>query len=312
MVTTHGNKIIRTPRMQKVEYRNEANTPLYWTDGRTTKYTERLNWCTVWLTSGSRFNYISKIDISHDARYRQRLRYESTVYMRSVDSNKQAVPWCQRPGYKSSANALVSLQRAQGKGVHQIPMHLRTRQNNTLDPAVQQHLEWLSFNWKTYFSSSSSPTWTESPNAVEFFILGPSMARMPLSRVARQRMVGSATTTTTPESRTDWYKETCTGTSERKGLSCCQVHLNPDFICSLVHFSDFSSFWQFRVQTEATAMNATGKCTDNTSPNAHTRTFSHACTLDVITRFAHSSLVMSFVECSFHSVSSYVLITYCH
>ena len=37
------------------------------------------------------------------------------------------------------------------------------QQNNTLDPAFQQHLEWLRFNWKTYFSSSSSSTWTESP-----------------------------------------------------------------------------------------------------------------------------------------------------
>ena len=41
------------------------------------------------------------------------------------------------------------------------PMHLRARQNNTYDPAVQQHLEWLSFNWKTCFSSSSSSTWIE-------------------------------------------------------------------------------------------------------------------------------------------------------
>ena len=66
---------------------------------------------------------------------------------------------------------------------------------------------------------------------------GPSMARMALSRVARQRMLGSAITTTTPKSRTDEYKETCMGTSERKGLNCCQVHLNPDSMCSLAHFS---------------------------------------------------------------------------
>ena len=80
------------------------------------------------------------IDISHDAPYRQRLRYDSTIYMRGVDSNKQAGPLCERPDYKSSANTLVSFQRAQGKGVPQISRHLRTRQNNTLDPTVQQHL----------------------------------------------------------------------------------------------------------------------------------------------------------------------------
>ena len=96
------------------------------------------------------------------------------------------------------------------------------------------------------------------PNVVELFILGPSKARVALSRMARQRMVGPAITTTTPESRSDWYKETCTDTSERKGLNYCHVHLNPDCICSLAHFSVFCSFWEFRVQTVATAMNTTG------------------------------------------------------
>ena len=90
-------------------------------------------------------DYISKIDLSHDAPHRQRLRCESTISTRSVDSNKQAGLLCQRPDDKSSANALVSLQRASGKGVPHIPMHLRTRRHNTLDPAIQQHLEWLSF-----------------------------------------------------------------------------------------------------------------------------------------------------------------------
>ena len=141
-------------------------------------------WTDEWVKY---LDYISKIDISHEAPYRQRLRYESTIYIRSVDSNKKAGPLCQRPviwlGVQSSAiedvghealwlaccatncsaNALISLQRAQGEGVPHIPMHLRTRQNNTLDLAVQQHFEWLSFNWKTHFSSSSSSTWTECP-----------------------------------------------------------------------------------------------------------------------------------------------------
>ena len=85
-------------------------------------------WTEEWVKY---LDYISKIDISHGAPYRQRLRYESTLYMRGVDSNKQAGPLCQRPDYKPSADALVSLQRNQGKGVPHIPMHSRTRQNNT-------------------------------------------------------------------------------------------------------------------------------------------------------------------------------------
>ena len=140
LVTTHGRWIIKKPWMQKVESWSAASAPLFWTDGRTTKSSERLNWYTVGLTSGSSTS-------THDAPYRQRLRNESTIYLRSVDSNKQAGPLCQRPDYKSSANTFVSFQRAQGKGVPQVPMRLRTGQNITLDPAVQQHLEWLSFNW---------------------------------------------------------------------------------------------------------------------------------------------------------------------
>ena len=99
------------------------------------------------------------------------------------------------------------------------------------------------------------------PNVVEFFILGQSKARM--ARMARQRMVGSAITRTTPESCTEKYKESCMETSEREDLNCCQVHLNPDSIRSLAHVSIFCSFWQFRVQTVATAMKATGGRTDN-------------------------------------------------
>ena len=103
------------------------------------------------------------------------------------------------------------------------------------------------------------------PNVVEFFILGPSMTRMAFSRVARQRMVGSAITTTTPESRTDLCKGICTGRSERRGLNCCQVHLNPDSMCSLLVVSCPES---------GNCHGRDGGCTDNTSPYARTRTFS--------------------------------------
>ena len=96
---------------------------------------------------------------------------------------------------------------------------------------------------------------------VEFFILSPARARLALSRVARQRMVGSAITTTTPVSRTDWYKETCTETSERKGLNCCQVHLNPGSICGLAHFPIFFLSGSFA----SNCLERDGECTDSTS-----------------------------------------------
>ena len=114
-------------------------------------------------------DYISKIDISYDARYNHRNRYENSLFMRGVDSNRQAGPLCQRPDYKSSASALVSLQRAQGKGVPHIPMNLRTRQRDTLDPPVQQHSEWLSLNWPTFLVIFILNT-DRKPNLVEIFM----------------------------------------------------------------------------------------------------------------------------------------------
>ena len=93
--------------------------------------------------------------------------------------------------------------------------------------------------------------------------------------------------------------------------------MNPDSICSLALFSEFScSFWQFRVQTVAIAMNPTVRCTDNTSPYAHTRT------PDVITTFGSGHdlfvclrslfvLVMSLLNVPSTPVSFYFLTTYC-
>ena len=150
-------KIITKPWMQKEEDWNATNTLRYGTVGRMTKFSENPCWYTDGLTSGSSTSTtFPRSTFVSNAPHRQRLRYESTVHMRGVDSNKQAGPLCQRPDYKSSANALVSLQWAQGEEVPHIAIQERTRQDNTLDPAVQQHLQWLSFNWPTYFSSSSS------------------------------------------------------------------------------------------------------------------------------------------------------------
>ena len=55
------------------------------------------------------------------------------------------------------------------------------------------------------------------PKVVEFFILGPSMARMALSWVPRQRVVGQKVTTTT-DSLSEQPQETV---GEREDLDCC-------------------------------------------------------------------------------------------
>ena len=61
MDTTHGRWIIKQPWMPKEEQRNVANTPEYWTDGRTTKYTELLDWYMVGPKSGSSISITSPI-----------------------------------------------------------------------------------------------------------------------------------------------------------------------------------------------------------------------------------------------------------
>ena len=148
----------------------DTKTPLYWTDGRTTKYTELLNWYTVGLKSGSSTSTISKIDISHEAPFRQRLRYESILNMKSVGSKKQ----------DNCVNDQIKI-------ISSSPTTLRMVESQLEDIFLVIFI--LNMNRK--------------PNQVEIFILGPSMARVTLSWMARQRMVGPATTTTTPESRSD-------------------------------------------------------------------------------------------------------------
>ena len=48
-------------------------------------------------------------------------RYNNVVHLRSLDSNRQAGPLCERLGYEEAARALVSLQDAEGHTVHHIP-----------------------------------------------------------------------------------------------------------------------------------------------------------------------------------------------
>ena len=149
-------------------------------------------WTETWVKY---LDYISNIDISVDAPHWQRQRYESTVYMRGADFDKQAGPLCQRPDHRSSSgNALVSLQRAQGQGVPHIPIELLTRQkehNGSRSPTtlfmVEFQLEDVFLVIVIIFKLVTKP------NMVEFVILGPPIARMALSRVARQRVVGPKT-----------------------------------------------------------------------------------------------------------------------
>ena len=154
--------------------------------------TERLNWYHGSTDERVKYlDYISKIPTSvmmHLTDSDYDMKAQST-WEASIPINKQ--DRCVNDLiFNHRANALVSLQRAQGKGVPQIPVHLRTRQNNTLDPKVQQHLEWLSFKWKTYFSSSSFLNMDRKPQRGGVLHLCDHQWQVWHShRVARQRMV---------------------------------------------------------------------------------------------------------------------------
>ena len=82
-------------------------------------------------------------------------------------SGDDRVDWDVRQASKSPSVQTISKcshmrSTKQGKGVPQFLLHLKTRQRNTLDLTVQQYLEWLSLNWRTQFSSTSSSSWSQN------------------------------------------------------------------------------------------------------------------------------------------------------
>ena len=101
---------------------------------------------------------------------------------------------------------------------------------------------------------------------VEFFILGPSVARLALSRMARQSMVGSTITMKTPWSSTC----TCTRRLVQRRQQQDLSHYHDRLILHL-------QSWFFLAVSRPESGNChehDGGCTDNTSPDAHSRTFS--------------------------------------
>ena len=136
------------------------------------------------------------------------------------------------------------------------------------------------------------------------------MAWKALSRVARQRMVGSAITTTTSESRTDWYNETST---ERSGLNCCVV-----LRCFVLSGSFASRQWQLPWTRRGVYR--------QTPHRTHTRALflvAHACARQMWVHVWLKGLTICScfksqfisghvsVEISLDPISSYFLINYC-
>ena len=70
------------------------------------------NWKDAWVRD---LNFIVHFEISHNAPSWQRERYVHLIHLRSLDSNKQALPIWERPGYKGAKGPLASLQKAEGQ-----------------------------------------------------------------------------------------------------------------------------------------------------------------------------------------------------
>ena len=126
---TRGNHPSILSRWQKDETNRASQVAIGWTE----TYVKYLD-------------YISTVDIKHEALHRPRHRYENMIFTRSDDPNPQAGSLWKIQDYKTSTGALMCLQQEQGKGVPPIPILMRTRQRNALDPPIQQNLEWLSHN----------------------------------------------------------------------------------------------------------------------------------------------------------------------
>ena len=69
---------------------------------------------------------ITTIDISHEAPYHQRNRYENTITMQCKDPNLQSGPSRKRHDYKATTKMLVALREEQGTTNTDIPEKERT------------------------------------------------------------------------------------------------------------------------------------------------------------------------------------------
>ena len=134
-------------------------------------------------------------------------------------------------------------------------------------------MEWLSLNWKTYFSSSSSSTWKKARRGGVLH-LGTRNGKNGTLMDGKTKDGGiSDKNNNATISNLYKYKETCTECQSDKVLAIVKfTSTQPPFVVLRIP-QIFCSFWPFRVQTVATAMNATERCTENTSPYARMCTF---------------------------------------
>ena len=202
--------------------------------------------------------YTSTVDIKHEALYRQRHRYESTLFMRSVDHNPQAGPLCKREDFRPSADVLVCLNETKAKMYFKFPLHLRTRQHNTSNPTVQQHSEWLSFNWQQHvFLFIFIFDMDRKSNVVE---LSTQENSQPWRVWQPEEWQDQKWWENGKDRQRQVHEQTISGqlvTGENCFELFSKVDLSSNSSCSLAHSSAMFFSNNFRVQTVTIVMNAT-------------------------------------------------------
>ena len=145
-------------RQKDAKKHNFSSISERWQDDERYRTSELADNCTE--VYGRYLDYLTTIDMSHEASYHQRNRYENTSTMQCHDQNLQY-------DYRATTEALVTLGEEHGRTNTYIPNKDQTRQRSTLDPKIQQYLVWRSQQWRTHFtstttSSSSSSSWSQN------------------------------------------------------------------------------------------------------------------------------------------------------
>ena len=119
---------------------------------------------------GQKFIDLTTIDISHEAPYHQRNRYENTITMQSNDPNSQSGPMKNREMIQGSYESADVTHHGENKDEQILLSRRRNGPGNAtrLIQQIQEYLIWLSENWRTNSlstttsSSSSSSTRTQN------------------------------------------------------------------------------------------------------------------------------------------------------
>ena len=154
-----------------------------------------------WTEEHCRYlDYLATIGISHTAPWHHRHRYESTITLvRNDDDDREAGPIRARRDFEPTTKILTCLRQQQGRQNSSIPKNERMRPR-TFDEEFRAELEWMSQDWKTFWSqpsssSASSQQWWHHERQDS-----------PMARTPRHSMARSPMAITTSGEKSDGYR----------------------------------------------------------------------------------------------------------